>query len=275
MDTIIVDTRERALIELLPECSTKTLAVADIWIGISPDSEHPEHPTIAPGGILIERKTISDLEASIFDKRYREQRTRLLSYAAEHSARVLYIIEGRLAVARPRARLGYSALSKHLTRLTMRYGVSVLSTETTEETAILVKIIADQLVEDPKCFQGETVSYTDVISQHKKVNKEDPNNFLSACLQQCSGVSSRVADALMVVYGVGTGFTKIMTASEEELSAFMVTGAGDAGKQRKLGIVGVRLYKMLHGEKIVAKKLIHNDTATLISTNLEWKALDK
>ena len=87
--SILCDSREREVIQRFPDISTRTLSVGDIWIGISGED-------VRPGGIVAERKTIQDFEASILDGRYREQRTRLLTYCQQQSARPLYIIEGSL-----------------------------------------------------------------------------------------------------------------------------------------------------------------------------------
>jgi hypothetical protein len=81
--------RERDLIPLLENITTRNLPVGDIWIGLSGED-------ILPGGLIIERKTVADLEASIKDGRYREQRLRLLTHCQETGARPLYIIEGHV-----------------------------------------------------------------------------------------------------------------------------------------------------------------------------------
>ena len=73
---MILDDRERGLIELLPNATVQHLAVGDISIG--------------DGKIIIERKSVADLEASILDNRYREQRSRLMAYATENKAHPIY-----------------------------------------------------------------------------------------------------------------------------------------------------------------------------------------
>jgi len=112
----VVDTRERDLIILL-SWPVKTLPVGDIWIGLSGEQ-------MIPGGIVIERKTTDDLEASILDGRYREQRTRLTTYCQESGARPLYVIEGPMD--RLWGKLTQETLQKYLNRLMLRYGVSVI-----------------------------------------------------------------------------------------------------------------------------------------------------
>jgi len=85
---MILDIREQGLRTLL-NCVTKQLPVGDIWIGTAEED-------IIENGVILERKTVADLEASILDSRYREQRSRMISYASEKKASVAYIIEGSL-----------------------------------------------------------------------------------------------------------------------------------------------------------------------------------
>ena len=73
---MILDVRERELIPLLPQWTTKQIPVGDIWIGLSGEE-------IQPGGVVAERKSVRDFEASFLDGRYREQRSRLLAFCAE------------------------------------------------------------------------------------------------------------------------------------------------------------------------------------------------
>jgi ERCC4-type nuclease len=192
-----------------------------------------------PGGIVAERKSAADLEASILDGRYREQRTRLLSHCQVNGFRPLYIIEGDLD--RLAGRLAKQALRKHLTRLTLRYGVSVLQTDSTEDTSKLCQELAAQLKEDPKVFMTEEaakVKYTETISVYKKGNSDDPAVFASAVLQQCSGISAAGAAAVLVAYPT---LTSVWAASAQQLAAVLI------GK-RKLGlVVAQRLYDLLHG----------------------------
>jgi hypothetical protein len=86
---LAVDYREAECIPFLTGWTSKNLPVGDFWIGLSGE-------VIVPGGIVIERKQIADLEASIKDGRYREQRTRLQAFAQQYNANVAYIIEGDL-----------------------------------------------------------------------------------------------------------------------------------------------------------------------------------
>ena len=227
----VVDTRERDLIPLLSPWPVRTLNVGDIWVGLSGED-------IGPGGVVIERKTTDDLEASILDGRYREQRTRLTTYCQQRAARPLYLIEGPMD--RLWGKFTQETLQKYLNRLTLRYGVSVIHTDGLEATAKLCKLLASQISAEPTVFMATdaaALSYSSTVSVSKKGNKEDPKNFAACALQGCPGVSSAAADAILTAFGTLTG---VMTAEETALAAVQV------GK-RKLGpAVAKRLHTLLH-----------------------------
>jgi ERCC4-type nuclease len=233
----LVDTRERDLIPLLSPWPTRTLPVGDIWIGVSGEDAAAGEP--AKGGLIIERKATDDLEASILDGRYREQRTRLTAYAQQRGARPLYIIEGPMD--RMWGRLSKDALQKHLNRLMLRYGVPVLHTESLAETAEACQLLAAQISEDPAAFAAAdpaAVAYTSTLSIQKRGNREDPRNFASAALQGCPGVSAAVAEALLTAFG-GT-LRGVLAAEETAIAAVKVTEkrrVGPALAKRLCGIL--------------------------------------
>jgi ERCC4-type nuclease len=224
---MFVDVRERDLIPYLPKCEVKQLPVGDIWIDVS--------------GLVIERKRTDDLEASILDGRYREQRTRLLEYCRQTGARPVYIVEGLLD--RLNGRLSEKALLKHLTRLSLRYGVSVFQTGNLEETARLCLIFQEQLQEDSRVFElqgGDSVAYASTIQVTRKANREDPGNFASAVLQQVPGVSHTVASAILKKSG-GT-FQGFWVLTEKDLANLQVS------EKRKVGpVTAKKLWSLFHG----------------------------
>jgi ERCC4-type nuclease len=206
--SIILDNREHGLIPLLPEATVQQLAVGDIWI-IHPETNEPL--------VIAERKTTADFEASFLDGRYREQRTRLLAYCAEKKARPLYILEGGLD-GRTRT-MERPALQKLIHRLMLRYNVSVWSTKDLQDTAATAQMLAAQAKEDPKVFEAETLSYTDVQHVTKKANKEDPRAFALAALQGCPGVSAKAAAAIWDALG---SWGALISAEEKTLADIKV-----------------------------------------------------
>lgn len=226
----MLDDREHGLRELLP-WPIAHLPVADIWIGT-------EAGVPLPNSVLIERKSVADFEASIMDNRYREQRSRLMSYATEKKAHVAYIIEGELD--RLGARLTKQALMKHITRLALRYHIAVFQTSCIKETAELCQLLQDQWTGDPTTFeQPATMTYVETRGKTREENSDDPTVFLATVLQACRGVSSAGAKAIAAVY---PNLEALMKATTETLAAIQV------GKQKFGQVKATRLYTLLHSQ---------------------------
>lgn len=226
-----IDTRESELISLLPNATVKALPIADIWIGVGEDGNVKE------GGIVIERKSVRDFEASILDGRYREQRGRILSYCQEHKTQPLYILEGGLSSGT--GRLEKKALMKFLNRLVFHYQLPVLQTGSLRETAELVQHLMDQWTEDPTSLQRTTelIKVSDGIHVQKKANAADPKQFAIACLAQCPGVSVKMAEALIAALGT---LKAVMEADTKQLAEIKVGS-------RKVGpVVSARLHGILN-----------------------------
>ncbi len=225
---MLLDIRERDLCVLLPGVKPKQLEVGDIWIGLSGEQ-------LAPGGLCIERKEVKDLEGSLKDGRYREQRTRLLYHCQQTKARPLYIIEGNLDAGRLTPK---KTFQKVLARLSLRYGIPFLQTKDLQDTAALIQALQEQLTEDSTVFQiPETnIPYTELVGNTKKANRNATT--ASAMLQQVTGISDTAATALLAQFG---SFTKLYNASEKELAETKVS------EKRKLGpAVAKRLWTTFH-----------------------------
>lgn len=231
----MLDDREHGLRELLPLWPVAHLAVGDIWIGLAESQENPE-PEIKANGLLIERKSVADLEASILDNRYREQRSRIMAYATEKKAHVVYIIEGELD--RLQFRLSKQALMKHLTRLALRYHITVFQTASIKETAELCQLLQDQWTADPTTFeQPATMTYVETRGKTRESNSDDPTVFLATVLQACRGVSAIGAQAIMSLY---PNLESLMKAELTALAEIKV------GKQKFGAVKATRLYNLLH-----------------------------
>ena len=132
---IYIDERERILYEKLLEISAaatvglpieiikKVLVLGDIVL------EHSDGET----ALLIERKSIPDLLASIRDSRYEEQSYRLIHSSGVPRHNIMYLIEGIMnQVTNPKDRvLIYSSM----TSLNHYKGFSIFRTASVQETA--------------------------------------------------------------------------------------------------------------------------------------------
>jgi len=232
---VYLDHREHLLLRL---SSFKSIAppVGDLWIGDLSGTD------LMAGGVILERKTGADLEASIMDGRYKEQRGRLLAYAAQHKVAVGYVIEGILD--RLDGRLTESALLKHITRMQFHHRIPVIQTASPRETLQIATLMEEQWVKDKgqfswNCTDG-SVTTPVAASYVKSACRDSPDAFLLGVLTQCRGVSEGLARLIVAKY---SSLEKLMVATADQLASI-----GDpTNPKRKVGkAVATRLYGLLH-----------------------------
>jgi ERCC4-type nuclease len=147
---IVLDERETTLydkcVEMLPkfdpsiQISKKVLPLGDILLQEKNGVEKIE--------FLIERKSLSDLVASIKDGRYEEQSYRLIHSSNVAPGRILYIIEGMFSQIRnpQEKKMIYSGM----TSLSAFKGFQVVRTCSLTETAEFILHFTDKIIRDIK-----------------------------------------------------------------------------------------------------------------------------
>ena len=207
---IRLDMREtglRAALSVAPP--TAALPVGDVWIGC-------EGEEVAANGIILERKTVADFDASIKDGRYDEQRGRMLAYAQERGAKVAYVVEGHLE----KSTLGPVALVKKIAHAELNHGIPVFRTFSQAETARLCEALLAMWADGK--FGGEAgraQKAADGIHVVKKANVADPHQFALQILCQCPGMSVKGAEALLAEFG---NLRKVLSADVAAIAAVKV-----------------------------------------------------
>ena len=209
---IRVDIRESELIEQIKrlieeipsfknlELKTESLPLGDIII--SKESEEK---------LVIERKTVHDLMASIKDGRYEEQSYRL-SGMKHHNHNIIYLIEGDVNKVN-RFKENYIdklTLYSAIFSLNHTKGFSVLRTFSLSETAIFICNSASKLIKNEvekkkayysigEALESEESCEKDYVSVIKKIKKENitANNIDEIMLCQIPGISSVTAIAII------------------------------------------------------------------------------
>lgn len=128
----VIDNREPRLIAILKQSipyTVKPLDIGDI-------SFYKDGKLI----LVIERKSVSDLDASIKDGRHREQKARLLASGLK-SDRIIYLIEG---VIKKNPTVLFGAMINTM----FRDGLRVFKTVSIEETAIFIQRLYTKLESD-------------------------------------------------------------------------------------------------------------------------------
>lgn len=201
---IILDDREHGLFQALQQyvvqgdydvsIEKKTLKIGDIHF-VYDDREV----------VIIERKSLSDLIASIKDRRYEEQSHRLIHTSGLYRHHIMYIIEGQFAHVRNVSEREKKMVYSSMVALQLYKGFSVVRTHSLMETAEHVFYSALKLNKElslqrlpwtPETKEEEPVNYCRFVSKVKRENIKQ-ENIGEIMLTQIPGISSKTAVAIM------------------------------------------------------------------------------
>lgn len=241
MARIVCDYRERPAFEpLLPASVTsfENLDAGDFHIG--------------DVAMVVERKTLTDLAASLKDGRYAEQKARMLALVGGDARRLAIIVEGAVFGPEPPdtliAGIKLGALRTMVLHAQHRDGIAVYVTPGPTATAALVTHMADKLADPAEFFDAQPTPYASLV-RTKRVENMTPRNV--AILQLCviPRVSARVAEAILDAIGCNTlGELCAKLPPAERLAEVRVPPAG-----RRLGCaLANRVFKALNGASACA-----------------------
>lgn len=202
---LLIDNREREIIKLLESKNVKfTPSQLDIGDIVFKNGDE----TI----LVIERKTVPDLKASICDGRGREQKTRLLGTTCK--SRIMYLIEGSLdkPLTSKISGLPVSTLVGSLINTQFRDGIKVYKTNSINETVEFICKIYDKLQKDGSTYfkdsgdSGESnnvgitdAAYSSSLKKCKKANMTPRVWFISQ-LSLIPQVTEKVAEVIVSKY---------------------------------------------------------------------------
>lgn len=235
---LVIDNREKHIIDYINELNqdndrkkieyeVKQMDIGDIQIYINNKLF-----------IVIERKTIKDLVASIKDGRYREQKLRLKSLISREEnkyVKIIYLIEGKL-LGKQKSSIPNSTIWSTMCKLMMRDNFIVFRTKSLKESVNFIKTMTEKAIESAKAnekinFDNSDSSNTDssdnieggdIIKRDNDSKIDGDNNKLftqyassirikkkenltpgicySRQLAQIPGVSARIASCIMNEY---------------------------------------------------------------------------
>ena len=246
---LVVDNREHHLIEKLKglcEVKVETLDIGDILF-----REGDE--TI----LIIERKTIVDLKASICDGRAREQKARLL-HCGIPIQRIMYLIEGNMDMPLNKRVSGIpvSTLLGSLINTQLRDGLKVYKTGSLQETTVYIQKLLDKLVHDrDKYFkQAECMTagkYSATLKKKKKSNMT-PEVWIINQLSLIPGITEKVAVQIVTKYPTVTSLVLEYERTPEHLRNKLLadlTFTLKTGKKRRIGDkISTRIYEYFYGK---------------------------
>ena len=221
--------------------------------------------------VIIERKSLADLAASIRDGRYKEQSFRL-NQCTLHNHQIYYLIEGDLRFYKPYKGLpDKKALLSAMVSMSYFKGFSLFRTTSLEETAewilnFALKLdkeeakgalpfytqpsvagpnasVADPSAADASAAEVDTVeqistsyapanSYAEVIGKRIKKDNITPENIGEIMLAQIPNVSCTSAAAIMQKFQTLAALLTALHADPKCLNT--ITTANKNGQQKKL-----------------------------------------
>ena len=260
-----IDTRERDLIKKCQDLLVAVPAFKDLNIEVC---TLPLGDIIINNGqidnIIVERKSLSDLAASIKDGRYDEQSYRL-NGLPHHNHNIVYLIEGDLAKFNSfKERIDKQTIYSAMFSINYYKGFSLMRSTSMDETAFIVCNMAYKIGKDinkapyfsdiSKTLSINTITVNldlesgpleqetvqqqsqskDYCSVIKKVKKDNitEENIGEIMLCQIPGISSVTALTIMEKYKYLPNLVKCIQDDPECLNGISTTDAN--GKSRKI-----------------------------------------
>jgi len=249
---LVLDNRERQLSDLLPDAVIEQLDIGDILFRIGEEIV-----------LVIERKSVADLGASICDGRAREQKARLLHTGIPRD-RVMFLVEGNLnkPLDKKVGSLSVGTLFGSMINTQLRDGVRVWRTSSLSETAEFVKKLHQKLCADYNEFwkynEGCEMSagnYSASLKKSKKANMT-PKVWLIAQLSLIPQVTEKVAVEIVKwypsIFALFSAYEQFPDeddrASDRASLLEDITYSTSSGKDRRLGPkLSKRIYSFMYG----------------------------
>tara|TARA_B100000902_G_C27275897_1_gene898841 strand:+ start:645 stop:1427 length:783 start_codon:yes stop_codon:yes gene_type:complete len=207
--------------------------------------------------LIIERKTVEDLKASICDGRSREQKARLLGSGIP-TERIMYIIEGNLDkdLKSKVSGVPVSTLVGSIINTELRDNIKVYKTASLHETALYLEKMLDKLNKDGNDYfksEEKKISASEYSASLKKKKKENmtPTVWFINILSSIPQVTEKIADIIVSKYG---SMVKLMEEYERTPEHLRVKLLSDMkyvianDKERRVGDkISKRIYNFIYG----------------------------
>jgi crossover junction endonuclease MUS81 len=239
---LTIDNREKDLKVAFPDAIYQNLDLGDIQIRYK-DSDKLF--------LLIERKTMNDLVASVNDGRYREQKKRLLE-SGHPKNQILYILEGKVKDIPGHTKTLYGMIINTM----YRDMIPVLRLESIDETIFFIKRIIEKIESNDAsiCYSSSdnqndiNLEYLSTIKLKKKDNLTS-NNCSILQLAQIPGMSIQNAQIIINTYQSLANLINTYYQTDEDKRPMLLSDLEISitnGKKRKLGkVLSERIYQYL------------------------------
>jgi len=236
---LVIDQREHILKDYFGDKATvEMLDIGDILF-------RRENETI----LVIERKSVDDLSASICDGRSREQRARLLGCGIPRN-RVMYLIEGNI-LKKTRVKGGSDTLMGSVINMLLRDGIMVHKTHNMEETKFFIEKLHTKLQTDAESFWNTEnmpkIQY-EVTLKAKKKDNMTPDLWFHMCLTNIPSMQTNAVCAIVEKYGSMPSLLREYELIDENKREKLLVGLG-CKDGRKIGPqISRRVYNFFYNK---------------------------
>lgn len=237
---LIVDNREPKEIITILQSRIENIGLENLELGDYVIQNSDNQPVM-----IFERKSLSDLIASIKDGRYNEQSLRL-SECEVNNRNIYYIIEGNtMNFCNRQNETTQKMLFSSMLSISSKKGFSLLNTNGFIETAEFIvrfynKVSTEKPLQQDQ-LENTEIKYSNVIKTSKKANITK-NNINEIMISQIPGISSVVAGAIMEKYSNIVNLVNSLKNDPNCLDNFKINSNN---KERKIGkniIAGLKEY---------------------------------
>ena len=216
---------------------TSNLEIGDVWI--FKENLPKISNQITKPDIILERKSLNDLIASVKDGRYKEQSFRLDKYPI-HNHNIFYIVEG--FIERISNQTTKQIIYSSLFTLSYFKGFSVLNTQSIKQSSEIIFRFSDKLlrenkkipyyvdieksqvpIQDTEQVNQESKQYSSSIKASKKSNITQ-DNILEIMLMQIPSVSASVAQLIGANFKSMKQLINSLEKDKNCLNNFLING---------------------------------------------------
>lgn len=222
--TLYLDCREQKLASLINDTYVSCqLEIGDVQIKVNDQIF-----------ILIERKTLADLAASIKDNRYKEQKQRILN-TTNPDVKIIYVLEGTYSFSPDMVYAGLSngTMSGSIINSMLRDNIFIVQTRSVADSADFITGIFQRVKKDPAKYMNTArqIGYNPTSSVSVK-KKENINKHECMLLQLCCipGISNKKAQAICEALKLSDLASLIVTLKEAPLPIKLLTTVPGIGK---------------------------------------------
>jgi ERCC4-type nuclease len=186
---VIIDFRENAIINLYNDdhVFSENLPIGDIHIRKFEDGKYNNI-------VILERKTILDLQSSLRDGRFSEQKRRILCSDFKNKG---YIIEGHIPTHDEKFE---DILRQLIIRIQFKDKMSIFITKSIQDTVSLLREIYRKVDKDPKLYNNiPDTNYVETLHVCKKDNLTPQRCFILQ-LSQIPSISKATAQIIAQNY---------------------------------------------------------------------------